>query len=502
MNHDHTRGSCVSLQREKLVLGLRHSQRCARGRTCSHDVTGMITDNRCAELAGDSAETAAQPDAAWAGDSASDDRQLLSAYVQGEEAAFESLVVKYYGMIHSVALRQVGDPHIAEEVVQSTFIILARKAGTFSREASVCGWLLRTARFVSKDALKMLCRRKKNEQELSGHFVEAAHSHSNGTVMALLLEEALLGLSAEEQSCTIARFFEGRSFKEIAEIFTISEDAAQKRVSRSLEKMRAFLVKRGIKVPVTAIPGLLTAEWAHQAGAHVSQAAIQTAHALVKGKAAGGKAIALADHALRSLSWRSAFSLSLKLALPAVLIGSGLWATRELTRAPVEFHVSDPRIENLGTAWAQLDVRVVTDRQKFLPTPPTDPRYQEVIREATAISAETVRISAELAPLLNPPDDRARVAEFLTVELSETLTLDSPEKRAVYSWIRKRLSRGATLNDALKAMAQSTQAEAGEIKAMLSPSQRQVFDQTYGADGLGLFTYAKTAAFGTAKFGK
>jgi hypothetical protein len=51
-------------------------------------------------------------------------------------------------------------------------------------------------------------------------------------------------------------------------------------------------------------------------------------------------------------------------------------------------------------------------------------------------------------------------------------------------------------------MAQSTQAEAGEIKAMLSPSQRQVFDQTYGADGLGLFTYAKTAAFGTAKFGK
>ena len=45
-------------------------------------------------------------------------------------------------------------------------------------------------------------------------------------------------------------------------------------------------------------------------------------------------------------------------------------------------------------------------------------------------------------------------------------------------------------------LAQTTQTEAVEIKTMLSPTQRQLFDQVYGADGVLLFSYAKAVALG------
>jgi hypothetical protein len=48
----------------------------------------------------------------------------------------------------------------------------------------------------------------------------------------------------------------------------------------------------------------------------------------------------------------------------------------------------------------------------------------------------------------------------------------------------------------MKILAQRTPAEANEIKAILSPEQRQLFDQIYGADGVLLFTYPKVVALG------
>jgi len=99
--------------------------------------------------------------------------------------------------------------------------------------------------------------------------------------------------------------------------------------------------------------------------------------------------------------------------------------------------------------------------------------------------------------LLASPDGRTRLANFLTTELGQTLNLDPARKTTLSSYIQSRLAQGATLNDGMKTLAQTTQTEATEIKAMLSPEQRQRFDQIYGADGALLFSYAKAVALGT-----
>src|SRR4051812_16465010 len=95
------------------------------------------------------------------------DMELVREYASHEsEEAFAALVSRHVNLVYSVALHQLRDASLAEEVTQAVFIILARKAGSLGPTTILSAWLCRTSQYAAADALRTQRRRLCREQEL------------------------------------------------------------------------------------------------------------------------------------------------------------------------------------------------------------------------------------------------------------------------------------------------------------------------------------------------
>ncbi len=164
-----------------------------------------------------------------------DDMALLREYaVRNSEAAFAELVSRRVGFVYSAALRQVRDGHLAGEITQAVFILLAQKAGRISEKTILSGWLFRTTRFVSLAQIRTAAKRQRLVQELQmQNEPPTATPDPLWEQMSPLLDEALAALGEQDRQAVLLRFFENRSLAEVGTALGTNEDTARKRTARA-----------------------------------------------------------------------------------------------------------------------------------------------------------------------------------------------------------------------------------------------------------------------------
>src|SRR5258708_5278857 len=175
-------------------------------------------------------------------------QELLRAYVEDHsEMAFEQLVHSYIDLVYSVALRRVGGATLlAEDVAQVVFTDLARKAAALPPDVTLGGWLHRHAGFVAASTMRREQRRHDREKQGVEMNVLEQPSDSDWEQVAPLLDEAIDLLEPADRDAIVLRFFERRDLRSVGAALGATEDAAQKRVSRALEKLRGLLLARGV----------------------------------------------------------------------------------------------------------------------------------------------------------------------------------------------------------------------------------------------------------------
>jgi RNA polymerase sigma factor (sigma-70 family) len=200
------------------------------------------------------------------------DIELLDAYASSRsEEAFRELVVRHVDVIYSAAMRQLRNPHLAQEATQSAFITLAGKAGQLRRQTVIAGWLHRAVHFAALNLQRSEARRKHWEEEAATMNVPGEAEQSFQELALPHVDGALAELSESDRDAIMLRFLQQKSLRDVAETLGTSEEAAKKRVSRALEKLRGLLARRGVAIsaavlaaglsqmPVTAAPAALPA---------------------------------------------------------------------------------------------------------------------------------------------------------------------------------------------------------------------------------------------------
>jgi len=175
------------------------------------------------------------------------DEQLLGQFIAGNEHAFDELVRRYYKQIYRFLVRFTGQPDLAEDLTQETFIKVHQSARTFDIERQFKPWIFSIAANKARDSLRSAARagrkisiqsgQSDQEQDLMD-IVPGEYEPPDKRLIeqetADRVRKALLGLPGNLREVLILAYYERLQYKEIAEILAIPLGTVKSRLHKAV----------------------------------------------------------------------------------------------------------------------------------------------------------------------------------------------------------------------------------------------------------------------------
>ena len=316
----------------------------------------------------------------------------------------------------------VRDASLAEDVTQGVFLALSRSAGQLADRPLLCGWLHRTAQNLAATTIRSNMRRSAREQEATAmNDLLSAAPDTDWEEMAPHLDAALGELNEPDRDALLLRYFQRQSAREMAQTLGTSEDAAQKRVSRAVERLRELLAKRGVTAGAGGLVVLLSANAVEAAPAGLAVAV--------------SASVALAGTAATTLTAATAAKIVAMTTLQKALLATTLVAV-----------IGMGTYEARQAALLRAQVKALQQQPAPPPDPAPDAALASLQVKVEALEAQNTQLARALSQAnadkarLDTEREQARHSAALFKELAEqasakegSATNDYPTMRHVYA---------------------------------------------------------------------
>jgi RNA polymerase sigma-70 factor (ECF subfamily) len=185
-----------------------------------------------------------------------EDAQLMLAFAAGDRGAFDALFRRWAGRVLGYVTRLVGDPAVAEELVQEVFLRVHRARERYSADARFSTWLFTIATNLARNELRRPARRasaRSLDEAGEGAPLELAAPGSGADAVAharrvgAALEAALAGLPDRQREALWLAALEGLSYAEVASVLETSESSVKALVHRARTALAERMGEEGME---------------------------------------------------------------------------------------------------------------------------------------------------------------------------------------------------------------------------------------------------------------
>jgi RNA polymerase sigma-70 factor (ECF subfamily) len=195
-----------------------------------------------------------------------DEEQLIMRSQRGDVQAFNQLVIRYQQAVYSVILRMLGNPDVAADVTQDTFLAAFRGVATYRGGSSFRAWLFRVGtnqvydhwRRVQRHPAESLDAITDDDDASSPDLLSMLASTNRADnpeerllmqELQTLIEQGLQQLPLEQRVAIVLCDIQGLSYEEIAATTETTLGTVRSRIARGRARLRSYLAQHKELLP-------------------------------------------------------------------------------------------------------------------------------------------------------------------------------------------------------------------------------------------------------------